>query len=112
MKKKRLTKSQEKALLILHDHHGLIRPKIFAKAMWPDSPGWDRYAKCGDGVHKGGGMYVTAGCYLGKLVRTGLVQYDIRDRHGYIRGYMLSAEGIVALKPVLEARVERRKMYG
>ena len=34
-----LTPSQTKALKIIRNH-GPIRPRVFAKSMWPDSDGW------------------------------------------------------------------------
>ncbi len=62
-----LTPAQRRALVILRDH-GPIRPREFARLMWPDSGGWTRSAKCGvKGAHRGGGMYGAAGAYLGKL---------------------------------------------
>jgi hypothetical protein len=66
-----LTDSQYKALCILREH-GKIRPREFAQAMWPNSPGWRRVSKCGPyGVTRGGGMCIAGGCYLGKLNRKG-----------------------------------------
>lgn len=64
-----MTKSQRKALEILLAHDGMT-PREFALAMWPDSPGWDRYTKCGPyGSVRGGAMPRAGGAYLGKLRR-------------------------------------------
>lgn len=66
-----LTPSQEKALAILAAH-GPIRPREFAKKMWPNSEGWQHVVGCGpNGSHRGGGMYQAGGSYLGKLCRQG-----------------------------------------
>ena len=48
-------------------------PQEFAKEMWPDSEGWQRYGKVGHGVHKGAGMNLAAGGFLGKLRYQGLI---------------------------------------
>lgn len=77
-----LTHSQRRALEIVQENPG-IRPREFAKGMWPDSPGWKRSAKCGpNGAHRGGGMYTAGGAYLGKLEGLGLVCRDLSSRYG------------------------------
>ncbi len=69
-----LTPQQRKALKILQEH-GPLTPRRFAKLMWPDSPGWDVMTNCGQyGVTRGGCMNLSAGAYLGKLRKKGLVQ--------------------------------------
>ena len=74
-----LTEPQRRALEIIRDEPGL-RPARFAEKMWPDSPGWRTRRKCGGyGVHQGGGMYVAAGQYLGKLRGRGLIETWSRD---------------------------------
>lgn len=56
---------------------GRVTPKLFAREMWPDSPGWRRCSKAGNnGVIKGGGMYLAAGGYLGKLSKRKLVTIE------------------------------------
>lgn len=52
-----------------------IRPREFARLMWPDSPGWQRYAKAGYGAHRGGGMYRTGGAFLARLHHAGLTRH-------------------------------------
>lgn len=70
-----MTPSMTKALTILRDH-GPIKPREFARLMWPDSPAWKLPAKAGPkGTHKGGGMYTAAGGYLGRLHRAGLAEH-------------------------------------
>ena len=105
-----LTKAQARALMILDrhavaqirrrngrvvmPHHRAMRPREFAAEMWPDSPAWNRVAKCGqNGVHRGGGMYLAAGGFLGKLSHTGLVEYT-----GWESGYCITRQGIQALE--------------
>jgi len=95
-----LTEAQHKALKIVRDH-GPIRPREFAKAMWPDSPGWKRHCKCGPGgCHQGGGMYTAGGAYLGKLARKGWVMQRSRRLGGVYSedGYILTHAGLVALR--------------
>jgi len=67
-----LTPKQKRALEIIRKNPG-IRPREFAKLMWPDSPRWRNMAKCGYGVHQGGGMYLAAGGFMGKLNKLGLI---------------------------------------
>jgi hypothetical protein len=87
-----LTDSQAKALRILAE--GPIRPREFAKVMWPDSPAWKRTAKCGpNGAHYGGGMYTAAGGYLGRLYRDGLAHRSLHDAGSYI----ITRKGLDAL---------------
>lgn len=89
---KPLTPSRRRALEILRDH-GPIRPREFARVMWPDSPGWNFPAKSGPrGTHRGGGMYLAAGGLLGKLRREGLSSRDT------LIGHTLSPTGREALE--------------
>lgn len=48
-------------------------PKEFAKAMWPDSEGWQRVGNVGHGAHRGAGMQLAGGSFLGKLRYQGLI---------------------------------------
>lgn len=76
------TASQLRALTILAAH-GPLRPREFAQSMWPRSPGWKSSARCGaHGSHRGGGMYLAAGGFLGKLAKRGWVRRDYRFMHG------------------------------
>lgn len=91
-----MTEAQRQALVIL-EKSGELRPREFAKAMWPTSGGWMRTAKCGpNGAHRGGGMYLAAGGFLGKLVRAGLAV----PTRGH--GYKISEQGREALKAYRE----------
>ena len=73
VRKQKLTDFRRRALEIIRDNPG-IWPARFAELAWPDSEGWRRQRKCGNhGAHRGGGMYVAAGQYLGKLRREGLI---------------------------------------
>ncbi len=83
----KLTEKTIKALRILRKH-GDMRPARFAEKMWPNSEKWSHPVKCGThGVHRGGGMYMAAGGYLGRLARRGLVIYVSDYR------YRISVEG-------------------
>ena len=87
-----MTKKQIRALTIIAAVEE-IRPARFAEWMWPNSPGWTRVAKCGHGSHRGGGMYLAAGGYLGKLRRKGWLWHGFYDHFSY----RLSDEGRRAL---------------
>jgi len=63
----KLTEPQKRALRILRDH-GPLRPREFARLMWPDSPGWNRLHNCGPyGASYGTMMPMCGGAYLAKL---------------------------------------------
>lgn len=71
---KSISKSERRALTIIFSAGtDGIRPEAFARQMWPDSRGWQRRTKCGNGVCIGGGMRLAAGGYLGKLRAKGLI---------------------------------------
>jgi len=70
-----LTPKQKQALAIVQANPG-IRPKRFAELMWPKSDCWERRYRCGNGSHKGGGMYQAGGGYLGRLRKLGLVHLE------------------------------------
>lgn len=73
-KKLRVQQNTLRALKIIRDAGGSIRPKAMAKALWPESEKWGYARACGPkGVHRGMGMYCSAGCYLGTLARKGLL---------------------------------------
>lgn len=99
------TRAQANALRIIRDH-GPLRPREFAQFMWPDSDGWRRSARCGaNGSHRGGGMHLAGGGYLGKLRRQGWISPTHKDVLGYVAGsrslldlgYVLTAAGKAAL---------------
>jgi len=92
-----LSARQFRALEILEANPG-VRPREFARHFWPDSPGWMRACKCGpNGSHRGGGMYLAGGGYLGKLFNAGLAVVDSGGSR-YGRGYALSPAGRKALE--------------
>lgn len=77
----KMTPFREKALAILRAH-GPLRPKAFARLMWPNSPLWKSHTRCGaNGVCLGGGMVLAGGGHLGRLRAAGLA-IEVRD--GYI----------------------------
>jgi hypothetical protein len=92
----RLTEKQAKSLRILRDND-IAYPAQFAKLAWPDADGWRRGRKCGNnGIHRGGGMYVAAGCHLGILARLGLITARYRH-HGLdtsARAFRLTEDGV------------------
>lgn len=85
-----ITDTTYRALCILRDNPG-IRPREFSKKMWPDSLGHQNHTPAGPhGVTRGGGMWLAAGGYLGKLAHRGLTR-------GYENHY-LAAEGKAAIE--------------
>jgi len=90
----KVTETVLKALEII-DKYGSITPKYFARHMWPDSEGWSHHVKCGNGSHRGGGMYMAAGGYLGKLNKEGWIRMQYTSLAGtYSRdGYILTSKG-------------------
>jgi len=48
-------------------------PSEFAKEMWPNSEGWQRVQNVGHGAHRGAGMFLAGGSFLGKLRSQGLI---------------------------------------
>lgn len=91
----KLSKVQRRALQLLQER-GPLRPAAFAEFMWPNSEGWAHHTKCGpSGSHRGGGMPLAAGGYLGKLSKLRLVRPEYR---GGTRVYTITSAGIKALK--------------
>jgi hypothetical protein len=70
-----MTPGVKKALRIFLEH-GSLTPAQFARRYFPvDHPGWQRHCKCGPkGTHRGGGLVLWAGGFIGKLRRAGLVE--------------------------------------
>lgn len=100
--KRELSEAVFNALQIVRDNPGIV-PARFADKMWPTSEGWKRPAKCGpSGSHRGGGMYLAAGGFLGRLYRQGLVQRSY-GKYGRPHFY-LSQTGSRALRWNLENR--------
>lgn len=74
----RLSPGVKKALLILRAH-GPLMPKAFAELFFPaDHPGWARRSR-GDteGLRRGSGLVIYAGCFLGKLRARGLAESTV-----------------------------------
>lgn len=82
-----------KALKLVCDH-GPVAPAKFAELMWPDSPAWNRVYTVGNkgGAVRGRGILRSAGSYLGKLRKAGLVY---RNSNWL---YEISADGIEAIE--------------
>jgi len=94
-----MTESQQRALAIVRDY-GPIRPREFAKKMWPDAEAHHHHTKCGPkGVSYGGGMNLAGGGYLGKLAKLGWVQlHMVYGRRLGSEGYTLTIHGRRALE--------------
>ena len=92
-----LTTKQKQALEIIRAHPG-IKPREFARFMWPASLSWSTHTKAGRGVTRGGGMNLAAGGYLGKLARAGLIRHAYTSASRREIGYYLTPEGTQALK--------------
>lgn len=89
-----ITAKQAAALRVVRDRPGVF-PREFARALWPDAPGWRVSVKCGpNGSHRGGQMYQAGGAYLGRLARVGLVS---RTPSGFQSGAWLTRKGEDAL---------------
>lgn len=94
----KLTAGQARALQVI-GAESVIRPREFAKLMWPESAGWRRSSRCGpNGVHRGGGMCLAAGGYLGKLAQLGLVRRQFRGMLYDEDGYKLTEQGKKSLE--------------
>lgn len=92
----KLTSFQIKALKVIREH-GPIRPREFAKHMWPNSDGWRRSMTVGrnaNGSVRGAGMCLAGGGYLGKLAQKNFVRRKWSFIiSGYFLGYELTLEG-------------------
>ena len=86
-----LTPQMFRALSIIK-HHGPVQPKAFAHAMWPQSPSWGQRTACGpNGVSIGLCMAISAGGYLGKLAKRGMIRPNFR--FSVHAGYVLTELG-------------------
>ena len=95
-----MTLTQTKALQIIRDH-APIRPGRFADLMWPNSPAHTRSYNCGPyGATRGSGLVLSAGSYLAKLARAGLIIKQTCTINGkyYNAGYVLTDAGLTTLK--------------
>lgn len=92
-------KATIRALQLLRDDEDIHRPTEFARMMWPDSEGWQRVGKIGHGSHRGVGMILAGGGFLGKLRAQGLIIISLdRDYRSYSNNYYLTSEGRRILK--------------
>lgn len=86
-----------KALSWIRDNKG-VKPMKFAKHMWPNSGGYTRYYNQGNGACSGKGMWLTAGSYVGKLKKKGLVRNYFDPLMPYNSGWALTSKGKEFLK--------------
>ena len=86
-----------RALAIVRDHGGALKPQAFARHYFPyDHPGWSRHTRCGHGTTVGGGLRLWAGGFLGKLEHAGLIERGYgRDTRGRV---WLTEAGLAMLK--------------
>lgn len=94
-----LTKFQVKALTIIRDNEG-IRARSLSEKLWPDSPAHKRSYKGGaNSSCTGKGAWLSAGSYVGRLMKKGWVRIHLIYTHRYGRwghyndGYEITAEG-------------------
>jgi hypothetical protein len=87
-----LTPARRRALQIVRDHPG-VGPTPFASFMWPESKGHKtrsrRHATPAGGA-VGAGIKMTAGVFLGRLGRDGLITPRHGD-HGHTFWYLTEA---------------------
>ena len=84
-----------KALRIIRDNH-VYSPDRFAHLMWPESRYWEVRYKCGNGSHAGRGVVLSAGSFLARLRKQGLIMY--LDMIKYPAEYELTPLGKEYLK--------------
>lgn len=89
-----MTERRKRALEILKDNPD-IGANHFASLFWPDSKAWNKSYNTGNGATRGKGMWLSAGSYLAKLVKAGLVWRDCSYGHVTFR---LSSEGRESVK--------------
>lgn len=91
--KMRVSQVSTKALRLVRDH-GPVAPAKFAEMMWPDSPAWNKVYMAGNkgGAVRGRGIVRSAGSYLGKPRKAGLVY---RNSNWL---YVISVDGIEAIE--------------
>jgi len=87
-----ITERQYRALRILFEHRGGIKPRDFGELMWPESLAKERSYNIGNGATKGVGLWLAAGSYLAKLMKLGLVTHC---RDGSYR--TISTKGLKAM---------------
>ena len=80
----------KRALEIIRDNQ-IHSPKQFAGLMWPDSDGWKRIHKCGNGASFGAMMPMAGGGLLGRLRTEKLVRAPWHD--DYNSYYYLTDKG-------------------
>ena len=71
-----LTEKTIAALQILAEHDQGLTAANFARLRWKDSIAWKRSYNTGNGATRGKGMWLSAGSYLAKLKKRGLVSFD------------------------------------
>ena len=97
-----LTDFERRALkaITLHvaKYHDSISASEFARAMWPDSPGWNRISKSGQsGSTQGKNMPFMAGSHLWRMYRKGLLTPRF---HQYQTCWLVSSEGRRRLREI------------
>lgn len=101
--RRRVIKEKTAIALAILQSHGGITPEGFARLLWPESDGWKRSVRAGNGSARGGGMRMAAGSYLGKLSKQGYAEKKWKSFRDSAGGWYLTKTG-------LEALVEYRNM--
>lgn len=86
-----ITEKTYKALIIIRDNPE-ITARYFANLMWPDSPAKNRHSNGGNGSQKGKGLWLSAGSFLAKLHKQGLLRHG-----GSVWNHRITPKGIVEI---------------
>ena len=92
------------ALRIIREHEPLY-PARFARLMWPDSRYWNVNYHCGPrGSSYGRGLVMSAGSYLWKMQRLGLINRFRRRRAwgDYVHEWFITEKGRDLVRDVEE----------
>lgn len=71
-----MTEFKRRALELI-EQRGKITSGEFAFAMWPDSNMHRKVSNQGNGACRGKAAWLCGGSYLGRLIKEGLVTYDL-----------------------------------
>jgi len=94
-----ITEKTYRALDILNEREWdkPITARDFALKMWPDGK-WKKMYNVGNGATSGVGMWLSAGSYLSKLKKRGLVWDEYDQQDGYQRFWHISSKGKEAIE--------------
>jgi len=76
-----------------------LSAREFSDQMWPDSPARNRSYNVGNGATHGAGLWKSAGSYLSRLRKTGLIRDSFgEDGYSLQRKWRITELGIKTLK--------------